>query len=108
MLDELELLSTDERLFQLLSHYAHAGAGNPLGWHDRCMELLGAEPRELVKLHGLLIAHQWLDQNTGSTPLLKRGIPACCYRITAAGLRALERAEERRLLGAAAEPEPAR
>jgi hypothetical protein len=50
----------------------------------------GVEARQLVKLHGELLAYGWLEQNTGLTPVLRAGAAANCYRITPAGLRALK------------------
>ena len=49
----------------------------------------GVEGRQLARLHGELLAYGWLEQNTGLTPVLRRGEAPACYRITAAGLRAL-------------------
>lgn len=53
------------------------------------MQLEGVPAAELVKLHGELIAYGWVEQNTGVTTILKPGVAACCYRVTAAGKRAL-------------------
>lgn len=58
------------------------------------MHLDGVEPRQLVMLHGELLAFGWLEQNTGSTRVLKAGAVAACYRVTAAGLRALRHARD--------------
>ena len=51
------------------------------------MEMEGVEARELVRLHGLLIAFGWLEQNTGNVPVVRAGAVPCCYRVTAAGVR---------------------
>ncbi len=101
MMDELELLRDDRSLVQLLCHYQESGLANPEAWQDRLMALPDREPRELTRLHGLLLAFGWLEQNTGLTGLLKPDTVACCYRITASGRRALRAAmrpmdEERR------------
>ena len=37
------------------------------------MELEGAKPRDLVRLHGQLLARGWVEQNTGATPVLRPG-----------------------------------
>ncbi len=52
-------------------------------WQGRLMVMEGVERPQLVKLHGMLIAFTWVEQNTGEIP--------CCYRITSAGLRAMRR-----------------
>ena len=88
MFDELEQLRNSESLAQLLAHYAEAVDDDRETWRDRLMAMPGAEARDLVKLHGLLIAHGWVEQNTGMTPVLKAGVAACTYRVTGAGLRA--------------------
>ena len=50
------------------------------------MQMEGVEPKELVKLHGELIAFNWIEQNTGQVPI--------SYRITQAGQKALRLALE--------------
>ena len=87
-------LRQSEALARLLTHYADLGAADREAWQDRRMGLEGVEPRELVRLHGQLIACGWLEQNTGATPMLKAGVVAACYRVTAAGLRALRQARD--------------
>jgi hypothetical protein len=83
-----------EALARLLTHYAELGGADREAWQDRRMGLDGVEPRDLVRLHGLLIACGWVEQNTGATPVLKPGVVAACYRVTAAGLRALRQARD--------------
>ncbi len=92
MFDEVERLRSDERLFNLLAHYAEAGAADREAWQDRVMAMEGVEVRELARLHGELIACSWVEQNTGVTTVLKPGVAAACYRITSAGQRALKQA----------------
>jgi hypothetical protein len=58
------------------------------------MGLEGVEPRDLVRLHGQHLARGWLEQNTGATPVLRPGTVTACYRVTAAGLRALRQARD--------------
>ena len=79
MLDDIQRLRSNQHLLQLLSHYAAPGKET---WTNRLMQLDGAAPSDLVKLHGELIAFSWADQNTGQVP--------CCYRVTASGLRAIQ------------------
>jgi hypothetical protein len=93
MFDDLEALRANLALKGLLAHYAEAGLADREAWQDRVMELDGARPDELVRLHGVLLANEWIEQNTGATPVLERGAVPRCYRVTAAGLRTLKRAE---------------
>jgi hypothetical protein len=92
MFDELERLRGVKELFVLLQHYQHVGEADRQAWQDRVVELESVEPRQLVKLHGELLAYGWLEQNTGQTPVLRTGAAANCYRITTAGIRALKQA----------------
>jgi hypothetical protein len=96
MFDEMERLREVKGLHRLLSHYAELAAPDRHVWQDRLLVLEGAEPRDLVRWHGELLAYGWVEQNTGVTPSLKAGLAPGCYRITPAGLRALKqlRAEE--------------
>jgi hypothetical protein len=111
--DEMQRLRESEALAWLLAHYADLGAADREAWQDRLMHLEGVEPRQLVLLHGELIAYGWLEQNTGSTAVLKAGAVPACYRITAVGVRALRQARDGRpdeddRLGEAADEEAAR
>jgi hypothetical protein len=90
MFDEMDRLRDVKELSALLAHYAELAAPDRQVWQDRVQELVGVEARELVKLHGELIAYGWLEQNTGVTPILKRGSAPACYRVTTVGLRALK------------------
>jgi hypothetical protein len=49
-------LREGEALARLLTHYADLGAPDREAWQDRRMDLEGVEPRELVRLHGQLLA----------------------------------------------------
>jgi hypothetical protein len=97
MFDELERLRGVKELFALLQHYRQVGDADREAWQDRVVELKGVEPRQLVKLHGELLAYGWLEQNTGLTPVLRAGAAANCYRITTAGIRALKQARAQEL-----------
>ena len=92
MFDDVLRLREVPNLAHLLTHYAQWAPPDGQAWQDRLMELAGAQPGDLVKLHGELIAQAWIEQNTGVTVPGKRGVVAGCYRVTAAGLRALKRA----------------
>ena len=65
MLDEMDRLRTSNHLFQLLSHYVQLGKEDRQIWHDRLLDFDGIHGRELARLYGELIAHGWLEQNTG-------------------------------------------
>ena len=65
MLDDLERLRTSEPLRQLLAHYSLLAEPNCDMWQDRLMLLDGVESRELSKLHGLLIAMDWVELKCG-------------------------------------------
>jgi hypothetical protein len=90
-MDELQLLRDNDSLHRLLRHYGDAAGEDREAWQDRVMHLDGTRPDELARLHGLLLAGDWLEQNTGATPVLQRGAVPACYRITSSGLRALKR-----------------
>jgi hypothetical protein len=96
MTDEMERLLECQELFQLLTHYVELGKENRESWHDRLLEFQGAQGRELSRLYGELIAHGWVEQNTGDTPILEPGRFACCYRITGIGLRACKEVRSQR------------
>jgi hypothetical protein len=93
MFDELERLKDTIALQHLLAHYAQAGVVDRERWQDRLMQCEGVEAKELVKLHGELIAYGWVEQNLGTTASAKPGVVAACYRVTAAGLRAWQHAQ---------------
>lgn len=90
MFDEMERLREAKGLHRLLGHYAELAAPDRQTWQDRLLTLEGAEPRDLVRWHGELLAYGWVEQNTGVIPSLKAGTAPGCYRITPAGLRALK------------------
>src|SRR4051794_31971395 len=94
MFDEFQRLCETRSLFHLLAHYAEAGARDRETWQDRVMGLDSVSARELSRLHGELIAYGWIEQNTGTTPVLKPGVAACCYRITTAGLKTFKLAKK--------------
>jgi hypothetical protein len=90
MFDEMDRLREEKGLFALLSHYAALGKADRLLWQDRLLRMEGMEARQTARLHGELLAYGWLEQNTGLTPILRRGETPSCYRITLTGLRALK------------------
>ena len=85
MFDEMERLCNEKHLYALLSHYAAPGVEDRQVWQDRLCEMDSVEGQQLGRLHGELLAYNWLEQNTGLTPVLRRGEAPACYRITPAG-----------------------
>ena len=92
--DDLDLLRESRELRELLAHYTEVGARDRHIWQDRVMQMEGVAPEKLAKLHGALIAFQWIEQNTGNTPVSRPGVVPACYRATAAGVRALRDLEK--------------
>ena len=97
MFEEMERLTQDGNLYQLLGHYAIPGSDNRETWHDRIMELGDLSPMDLVHFHGELIAYGWIEQNSGVVPVLRPGAVPDCYRVTVAGLRAFKRTQAGRI-----------
>ena len=95
MFDELDRLRADGKLRRLLAHYAANAEADREAWQDRIMELAGSSSDELVRLHGELLGHEWIEQNVGVLPVLRAAAMPQCYRVTAAGLRALKRSHQR-------------
>ena len=87
MFNELDRLYECAELFELLTYYATLGKEDRTTWHDRLQEFAGMKERDLTRMYGELIAHGWLEQNTGLTPILEPGRHAACYRVTSAGLK---------------------
>ena len=54
------------------------------------MAMEGVESPEMSRLHGDLIAFQWIEQNTGNFSVIRAGVVPDCYRVTLSGLRAIE------------------
>lgn len=92
MFDELDRLRDNQRLFQLLTHYVQGNEPDREIWQDRLMKQEGARVEELTRLHGELLAHEWIEQNTGVLQDARPDAVPHCYRATAAGRRALKRA----------------
>lgn len=92
MLDDWDQLRKSPQLYRLLAHYADASGGDRSIWRDRLQAMEGVKARELVSLHGELLAQDWIEQNTGVIEVLIQGAVPRCYRLTGAGLRALRAA----------------
>src|SRR5690242_19694869 len=71
MFDEMDTLRASLDLQRLLDHYVAVCLPDRECWQDRRMEMEGVEAPDLVKLHGLLIAFGWLEQNVGHVPVLR-------------------------------------
>jgi hypothetical protein len=80
MFDDLERLREHLPLQVLFEYYGTRGEPNRESWHARLSELPDVSAAEMSRLHGELIAFDWIEQNTGQMP--------CCYRVTVAGMRA--------------------
>jgi hypothetical protein len=93
MEEELQRLRECLELGVLLRQYAEMGETDREAWQDRLMQMDGVEPKQLVQLHGELIAYGWIDQNTGVVSPGPPGSVAKCYRVTAAGRRTLRLAQ---------------
>ena len=85
MFDDLERQRASEPLRQLLAHYTRLAEPNRDAWQDRLMSLDGIGAPALTKLHGLLIAMDWVELQTGHG----NATFSTCYRVTGAGLRAI-------------------
>jgi hypothetical protein len=94
--DELDRLTSDERLFRLLDHYRSATPEDRTAWLDRVMPGDGGAELDLTRLHGALLAAAWVELNAGATPGLAAGRVPACYRVTSAGRQAHKRAVARR------------
>lgn len=95
--DEPDQIKKDSPLFTLLRNYAEPGMLDREMWQDRVMDLNGLTGRDLSRLHGELIALNWIEQNTGNTPAVRANSAIGCYRVTTLGLRVyrkIEKAEE--------------
>jgi hypothetical protein len=90
MFNELERLRDGVELQALLEHYVSLAGPDRQVWHDRRMDMDGCEAKQLTRLHGELMAYGWLEQNTGVVPAVRRGEAPGCYRVTRAGIKALE------------------
>jgi hypothetical protein len=63
MFDELDRPRAEENLRRLLAHYAARAEADRETWQSRVMELDGRSSNELVRLHGELLSHEWIEQN---------------------------------------------
>jgi hypothetical protein len=91
MFDDSQRLQENPHLLALLSHYAEQGSENRATWRDRLMQMDGVSALDLSKLHGELIAFDWIEQNTGQAVLRTDGTLSACYRFTLNGLREYRR-----------------
>ena len=77
-----------DNLKQLLIKYFKELPEERQQWLPRVMEVSGVEQKELTHLHGMLIAHGWIEQNSGYAEQLESVEKFVgCYRITSLGTR---------------------
>ena len=88
MLDELDRLRDNPRLVELLAHYAALGSPDRSIWQKRLSEMEGIDSKELSRLHGELIAFDWIEQNPSRASVPGTAL-AGVYRITSHGVRDL-------------------
>ena len=88
MFDDLQRLRETPRLIDLLTHYGMLGKHDRSIWQKRLNEMEGVDPKELSRLHGELIAFDWIEQNPSRT-VAAGSVPVGIYRITAQGVRDL-------------------
>jgi hypothetical protein len=48
------------------------------------------EEADLARLHGLLLASDWVEQDTGAATMPRPGVVGQCYRAPPSGRRALQ------------------
>lgn len=95
MLDALAVLRANDHLRRLLLEYRLLREYEPETlWHDRIMALADLAPKELSRLHGLLLANGWLDIRVMPEAFEQPGRIAQCYRITREGLLALRQSDD--------------
>lgn len=85
--DDLDRLRNNQHLLVLLSHYADMGKEHRAIWQARLKETGGLDPSQMSKLHGELLAFEWVELNTGHVPT--------SYRITPGGVRAVRQIQGR-------------
>lgn len=82
--EDVQHLRDNPFLQQLLTHYAELGKQDRKIWQNRLMTMDGLQPAQITKLHGELLAFEWIEQDTGAI--------RASYRITPAGVRFLKQA----------------
>lgn len=82
--EDIQLLRDNRHLQQLLTHYAELGKQDRKIWQPRLMAMDGLAPAQITKLHGELLAFEWVEQDTGAL--------RASYRVTPSGVRSLKQA----------------
>jgi hypothetical protein len=89
MLDELPRLRDTPRLVELLTHYATLAEQDRTTWQKRLSAMDGVDAKELSRLHGELIAFDWIEVSSSRTPPVAGVASPGIYRITSQGIRDL-------------------
>jgi hypothetical protein len=105
MLDDLQRLRETPRLVELLAHYAALAEQDRTIWQKRLSSMDGVDAKELSRLHGELLAFEWLEVNSSRTSPAAGGVSPGIYRITSQGIRDLGQVQGVERLD---EPEPPR
>ena len=106
--DELDRLRQDPRLVELLAHYASLGTPDRSVWQKRLSEMDGIDAKELSRLHGELIAFDWIELSPSRTSTVPGSVQAGVYRITSHGVRDLGQLQGVEVTERPEEPEKAK
>jgi hypothetical protein len=95
----LELLRDNVPLRRLLAWYREQKQTRPdAPWHDRLMQAAGVSADQISKLHGLLLAHGWIETRVDPLSFAEPGRLRECYRVTREGSSILRFLEDSRAL----------
>ena len=90
MIDTFDLLRENPALRQLLEYYCEVADRKPdVEWHDRIMEMHGADAKMLTRLHGQLLANGWIETRVHFDAIAATGDLRECYKPTRDGVHAL-------------------
>jgi len=99
MTDGLELLRDHVPLRRLLAWYRDQKQARPdAPWQDRLMHAAGVSAEQISKLHGLLLAHGWIETRVDPAIFTEPGRLRECYRATREGTAVLRYLEDSRAL----------
>jgi hypothetical protein len=106
--DDLERLRQDPRAIELLAYYAALGTPDRSVWQKRLGTMEGIDAKELSRLHGELIAFDWIEQNPSRNSAAPGSVQAGVYRITSHGVRDLCQVQGVEVTEGPEEPEKAK